>query len=129
MAQENIHADPHALLLLAERRASVLAQVLLCGQPEQLEAATRELQSAATALSEVMQRLVTGSTAQRRDFKKRLQAVAQILAVQREACLRCLASVERSLNSILPATRASTYAGAATPYTRGGGQGRAFLSC
>ena len=129
MAPANIHGDPHALLLLAERRAAAVAQALIGGQPGQLETAARELQSAAAALSDALQRPAAGSSTQGRDFRMRLQAVAQVLAAQREACLRRFGAVERSLNSILPATRASTYAGAANPYARAGAHGRGFRAC
>lgn len=53
--------------------------------------------------------------AQDRNFQQRLGKVAQGMAMQREALLRRTAVVERSLHSIVPASRSNTYGGAA-PY-------------
>ena len=129
MQQTTTRADVPALLALAERSAGAVAQALLGGAPDQVEAATRELQSAATDLSIALRGLVVGRTVQGRALQQRVRAVALQIAIQREACLRQCAAVERSLNSIVPATRATTYAGAASPYGRGGPSGGAYRVC
>ncbi len=130
MEQTKTRTDVPALLALAERSAAAVAQALLSGSPDQVETATRELQSAATDLSVALRGLVVGkTTAHGRALQQRVRAVAQNIAIQREACLRRCAAVERSLNSIVPATRAATYAGAVSPYGRSGPSGGAFRVC
>ena len=129
MEQTNTRTDVPALLALAERSAAAVAQALLSGSPDQVEAATRELQAAATDLSLALRGLVVGKTAHGRALQQRVRAVAQNIAIQREACLRRSAAVERSLHSIVPATRAATYAGAVSPYGRSGPSAGAFRVC
>lgn len=129
MEQNSARTDVPALLLLAERSAAAVAQALLSGSPDQVETATRELQSTATDLSVALRGLVVGRTAHGRALQMRVRAVAQNIAIQREACLRRCAAVERSLNSIVPATRAATYAGAVSPYGRSGTSAGAFRVC
>ena len=112
-------------LSVAERCITAVSQALLCAQPDLLEAAARELQQAARGLSGAVQCL-QGKTALDQLLKQRLSALARGMAMQREACVRRLAVVERSLYSVIPSTRPSTYAGAVRPYARGGKQVGAF---
>ena len=129
MNHTSARTDVPALLALAERSATTVAQALLSGLPDQVETATRELQSAATDLSVALRGLVVGKTAHGRALQQRVRAVGQNIAIQREACLRRCAAVERSLNSIVPATRPATYAGAISPYGRSGPTVGAFRVC
>jgi len=99
----------------AERRTQGLASALLAGHPDLIASASQEVQQAAVALSgslQVVQR--RGSLALQ--LKQRLRRLGQDLAMQREACLRRSAVVDRALNSIIPSARPSTYAGGARPY-------------
>ncbi len=125
MPTVDARADLHALLALAERRASVVAQALVGGEPEPLEAAVRGLHQCALELSGVMHGL-KGSTVLDPAQRRRLANVGQAIAMQREACVRRLGVAERSLQSIVPATRASTYAGGPGSYGRGAVQCGAF---
>lgn len=104
--------DLSAQLARAERSVDEVSQALANGQPELVASATRELHQCAVALSGVLQRLNRDRPALDQQFRRRLGKVAQAIAMQREACARHAAAVERSLHSIVPATRASTYAGA-----------------
>ena len=122
-----------AALLEAENCASAVSQALLAGDPDGLEAASRGLHQAALALSAMLQSQ-RGKPPADSDFKKRLGQVLLNLGMQREALLRRSAMVERSLNSIIPATRASTYgstyagttAGSARSYGHNAKQSGAF---
>ena len=102
-----------AALLEAENCVSAVSQALLAGDPNSLEAASRGLHQAALALSAMLQSQ-RNKPPMDSAFKKRLGQVLVSLRMQREALLRRSAMVERSLNSIVPATRASTYGGAYT---------------
>ena len=123
------HADtPSELqvtLSLAERCLTAVSQALLHGQPDLLEAASRDLHQAAHQLSGVL-RGRSGQTALDQSFKSRLGAVARGMAMQREACVRRLAVVERSLHSVIPSTRPATYAAAVGSYAPGGKQSGGF---
>jgi len=105
-------------LLEAENCASAVSEALLAGDADGLEAASRSLHQAALALSAMLQGQ-RGRPPADSAFKQRLGQVLATLGMQREALLRRSAMVERSLNSIVPATRASTYGGAYTGTTAG----------
>lgn len=114
-----------ASLSLAEHCVAVVSQALLQGQPDRLEVAARELQDAARQLSAVLQG-EQGKAALDQACRHRLAALAHGMAMHREACVRRLAVVERSLHSVIPSTRPSTYAGAVGAYGRGGSWSGAF---
>ena len=103
------------LLTLAEKRSRLLSQALLAGEPDQVAVASSDVQQVVQVLSDTLQQahqraaLDGGSAA-------RLRRLGHDLALQREACLRHGAVVDRSLHSLLPSTRASTYGGGNTPY-------------
>lgn len=103
------------LLTLAENRSRVLSDALLAGEPDQVAVASSGMQQVVQVLSDTLQQAhqratLDGSSA------ARLRRLGQDLAQQRQACLRLGAVVDRSLNSLLPSTRANTYGGANTPY-------------
>jgi hypothetical protein len=102
-------------LRIAEKRAQVLSAVLLGGQPDLVAAAAHDVQQSALALSESLQ------GAQKRGalepvLKQRLRRLGQELAMQREACMRRSAVVDRALNSIIPSSRPNTYSARTGPY-------------
>ena len=107
-----------AALLEAENCVGAVSQALLTGDPDGLESASRSLHDAALALSAMLQGQ-RGRAPTDAAFKKRLGQVLLNLGMQREALLRRSAMVERSLNSIVPATRASTYGGTYAGATAG----------
>ena len=113
-----------ATLALTERCADAVSQALLRAEPDAIEAAARDLQQASRRLSGVLQGRF-GKAAQSPGFTQRLGKLVQGMAMQREALLRRSAVVERALHSIVPATRAPTYGGAA-PYGYNARQSGAF---
>jgi len=123
-----LHPALHTSLELAEKSAGVLTHALLVGDPAQVEAATRELNQAALDLSERLRGLQQGMapSAAGRVLQQRLAALAQHMAMQREACARRTAAVESALHAIVPAARPATYAVASGPYGRGMKQSGAF---
>ncbi len=117
--------DALASLVAAEHCASAVSKALLAGDPAAIEATSRALQQAALALSGLLQG-PRGKRATDPDFRRRLGGVLASLGMQREALLRRSAVVERSLHSIVPATRASTYAGSTRSYGYNAKQSGAF---
>lgn len=117
--------DTLSALGVAETCASAVSKALLAGDPAAIEMASRELQQAALALSDLLQGL-RGKRANDQDFRRRLGDVLASLGMQREALLRRSAVVECALHSIVPATRASTYAGSARSYGHNARQSGAF---
>ena len=110
-------------LCAAERCQAAVSHALLQGEPDLLQAAATEMQRAAQQVSALLQRAHGAATEPA--LRLRLHAVAQAMAMQREACVRRLAVVQRSLHSIIPSTRPSTYGGVVGAYARGS-QGGAF---
>ena len=103
------------LLTIAEKRSQVLSEALLAGEPDRVAVASSDVHQVVQVLSDQMQQAqqratIDGSSA------LRLRRLVQHLVQQREACLRHSAVVDRSLNSLLPASRTSTYGGGNTPY-------------
>ena len=106
-------------LARAEDSMLAVSHALVQGEPDLLEAASRALHQSAQSLSDAC--LAAPGMADK-GLKQRLLAVAQRMAMQREACVRRLAVVERALHGVIPATRRSTYGTATRPYTRDGQQ-------
>ena len=106
-------------LARAEDSMLAVSHALVQGEPDLLEAASRELHQSAQSLSDVC---LAAPGMPDKGLKQRLLAVAQGMALQREACVRRLAVVERALHGVIPATRPSTYGTATGPYTRDGQQ-------
>ncbi len=104
-----------ALLTLAEERSRVLSGALLAGEPDQVAVASSDLQQVVQVLSDSLQQAQARASLDDRSAH-RLRSLGQRLALQREACLRRFAVVDRALNSIIPSTRSTTYGGGATPY-------------
>ena len=115
MPQPNTETPVQEALSAAEHCANLVAQALLQGEPSAIESAAHDLHQASLSLSGLL-RSRQMNTSLDRGFRQRLGKVAQNMAMQREALLRRAVVVERSLHSLVPATRASTYAGGATPY-------------
>ena len=105
------------VLAAAERCSQVLAAALLDGQPDRVAASAVDMQHATTALSGALQGAQRGGGKVGQALQQRLRRLGQELVLQREACLRRSAFVDRSLNSIIPASRSMTYCGSVTsPY-------------
>lgn len=125
MPRADASSDVQAKLARAERCANAVSHALLHGQADAIESATRDLHQATLALSDGLQP-VQGKRTPDQPLRRRLGQVVQSIAMQREACARRSAVVERSLHSIVPATRASTYGGGSAPYSIGARQSGAF---
>ena len=125
ISQSTAATDLQAMLALAERCAAVVSQALLEGRPEVIESAARDFHDVSLSLARRLESR-KGKTAPDPNFSNRLSKVLQTLAMQREALLRRSAVVERSLHSMVPATRASTYAGGTAPYGHNARQSGAF---
>lgn len=109
-------AEVNAALTQAERSVAATGQALVHGIAEQVHAATRALHDSAHALALVL-RGVDGGAALGEAARERLVRVARDIAQQREALLRRSATVERSLQSLVPQrSQSSTYAGALGRY-------------
>ena len=114
-------------LARAEDSMLAVSHALVQGEPDLLEAASRALHQSAQSLSDACLAApgMTDGIAYGmvdKGLKQRLVAVVQGMALQREACVRRLAVVERALHGVIPATRPSTYGTATGPYTRDGQQ-------
>lgn len=102
-------------LTAAEKQMQSLGDALLEGLPDRVASASSDLQQAVLALAGMVQSAQRSGALDSR-FHLRLQRLGQSLAMQREACLRRSAVVDRSLASIIPSSRTTTYGGGATPY-------------
>lgn len=114
--------DVAAALDRAERSIGALSKALLLGQPDLVESAAADLQQAARFLSVRLQ----GQPVLGPRLTARLRQVGQGITLQREACARRGAAVERALHSLMPGARPSTYAGVAGRYTGNAKQSGAF---
>lgn len=103
------------VLARAESCSERLSQALLAGEADAVAVASSEMQQMAQQLSDRLQRAAQRATLDA-SMAARLRRLGQDLAQQRAACLRHGAVVERSLASLLPASRSATYAVGSTPY-------------
>ncbi len=124
MSHQDPSHDIQSALSLAEFCARAVSQALLDGDPAAVEAASRDLHRSSLSLAGALQPR-QGKLTQAPEVRERLATVVQNMAMHREALLRRSAMVERSLHSIVPATRKSTYGGAA-PYGHNPKQSGAF---
>lgn len=109
-------AQVETALRAAEITQQAVAKALLAGQPDLLQAASMDLQSAALVLSDAVT-AASGAVGLPEPLRRRILAMARSLTMHRQACLRRGAAVERSLQSILPgATGPATYGSGNGPY-------------
>ncbi len=95
-------------LSAAERSCGALASALLDGEPSLITAASTALRQTAGALSDQLQRSAPIER-QDKNLQWHLKKISAALASQRGNLLRRSATVELALNTLLPATRRSTY--------------------
>jgi predicted Abi (CAAX) family protease len=103
-------------LAIAEHSTQILAAALLAGQPDGVAAAAQGMQQSAQALSAALQGLQRRGSQVDPGLQHRLRRLGHDLAMQREACLRRAAVVDRAVVSLIPSARSSTYAGVTGPY-------------
>ncbi len=104
-------------LSLIELQCEAVAAALASGEPQMLENASNALQQAALDFSGLMDRL-GGAQQAGPELQARLKKLAGLLNIQRENLFRRSVMVESALNTLVPATRKSTYA---APAGRAGG--------
>ena len=92
-----------------------VSQALVEGEALELASASAALQQASVDYSNVFERL---SAAERQTpaLQERVKALTTGIGIRRESLARRAVVVERSLNSLVPATQSNTYAAGARPY-------------
>ena len=114
-----------AALIQIESHFNDMSSAVVSGEPVALEAASLALRQSAIDFSALVQRL---SPAERKEpqLALRLKALSDGLVSRRESLIRRTVLVERELNTIVPATRVTTYSPASGPYGRAGKQTGTF---
>jgi hypothetical protein len=102
-----------------------VAAALLRGDAETVASASAELQQAAQNVMGLLGTSQARALLQDGEMRQRLNALAQQVAWQREACIRRGGAVERSLEILVPGTRSATYAPGATASRGASAYGRA----
>lgn len=102
-----------------------VAAALESGEPAALVAASAAMRQAALDFAGLLQRL-TPTDLNHQNLKARIKKLADGMVTQREGLIRRTVLVEMELNTVVPATRSATYAGASTPYGSAGKQTGAF---
>jgi hypothetical protein len=88
---------------------------MVLGEPQALALASAALRQGAVNFSLIVSKF--GSAALKTpSFQRRLKHIASSLAIRRESLIRQTMVVERSLHTLVPASRAATYAKASGPY-------------
>lgn len=120
-----ISAQVEQALTTVESYLEAVSATLLSGEAQALADASASLRQVAIDFSQFLDGL---SAAERADvqLKQRLRKITLEMAARRESLIRRSVLVERALNAIVPATRGTTYATAATPYASVGRQTGAF---
>ena len=108
-------ADIEKTLISIESLTHQISKALVAGDPQALSLASTHLRQGAVELSQ-MRAQFDGVARKNTSLKSRLIKVCTSLASQRESLIRQSGVMERSLNMLIPASRATTYAKAASPY-------------
>ncbi|WP_210543904.1 hypothetical protein [Rhodoferax sp. PAMC 29310] len=110
-----ISPDIENLLCSIERLIQEVSDALVLGDPQALALASAALRQGAVNFSQIVPRL--GSAALKTpSLQLRLKRIVGSLAIRRESLIRQTMVVERSLHTLVPASRAVTYAKASGPY-------------
>jgi hypothetical protein len=92
-----------------ELQLRTVADAIVIGEPQSLTIAATSLRLATLALAQSCQN-VAATGRPDPGLKRRVRSMARRLAQQRESLIRRSALVDRSLNALLPATCAPSYA-------------------
>ena len=102
-------------LAAVELNFNDVTAALESGEPIALVAASAVMRQAAVDFAGMLQSL-TPVDLNNKDLKARVKKLADGLATQRMSLIRRTVMVEMELNTVVPSTRNTTYAGASTPY-------------
>ena len=107
--------DIEKTLVSIESLIHQISKALVIGDPQALSLASTHLRQGAVELSQMLAQF---DWVARKDLvlKLRLKQICTNLASYRESLIRQSGVVERSLNMLIPASRATTYAKVASPY-------------
>ena len=92
-----------------------ISEALVIGDPVALAMASTQLRQAAVELSNMLPRF-DSITLKNSSLQLRLKQIASNLASRRESMLRQSGLVERALNTLVPASKTTTYSKAAGLY-------------
>ena len=110
-----ISPNVETLLVSIERLIQEVSDALVLGEPQALALASATLRQGAVNFSQMVPRL--GSEALKTPtVQLRLKRIASSLAIRRESLIRQSMVVERSLHTLVPASRTAIYAKASGPY-------------
>lgn len=112
-------------LLNVELRLNAVSVALVGGEAVALEASSSALRQASIDFSALVEGFSPKDLDDER-FKLRLKKIASGIASQRESLIRRSVLVDMALNTVVPATQATTYAQVAGPYGSAGKQSGAF---
>ena len=107
--------DIEKTLTSIESLTHKISKALVIGDPHALSLASSHLRQGAVELSQMLAQL-DGVARKNLALKLRLKKICTNLASHRESLIRQSGVVERSLNMLIPASRATTYDKAASPY-------------
>ncbi|MEK9803985.1 MAG: hypothetical protein VW475_11335 [Curvibacter sp.] len=96
-------------LATIELQCQAVAAAVASGEPQELEAASLALRQAALDFSAFMEHSNAAAQAGPQ-LRARLKKIATQIGTQRENLLRRSAVIERSLQTLIPSTRKTTYA-------------------
>lgn len=112
-------------LLNVELRLNAVSVALVSGEAVALETSSSALRQASIDFSTLVEGL-SPKDLNDEHFKLRLKKIAGGIASQRESLIRRSVLVDMALNTVVPATQATTYAQVAGPYGSAGKQSGAF---
>lgn len=92
-----------------------ISEALISGDPQALALASTDLRQGAVDFSQKLSKFGRAAL-EDPSLKVRLKRISVSLASRRESLIRQAGVVERSLNTLVPASRTATYAKAAGPY-------------
>ena len=107
--------DLENALTSVENLIQQISEALVIGDPVALSTASTHLRQAAVELSNMLPRF-DSLTLKNSALKLRLKQIAINLASRRESMLRQSGLVERALNTLVPASKTTTYSKAAGLY-------------
>jgi hypothetical protein len=110
-----IPADIEKALASIERLIHEFSEALVLGDPQALALASTALRQGAVNFVQLAPKW--GATAlKNQSLQLRLKRISNSLAIRRESLIRQSVVVERALNTLIPASRTTTYAKEIGPY-------------
>jgi hypothetical protein len=114
-----------ASLNQVEQQVALAHAALIGGDPHEVESSTATLRQMSTELHGLVGGLrhSGNSVAQ---FRSRLMALSELMALQRDGLSRRTSTIDRALHSMLPAVHTQTYSQLSSQYGSTGRQSGAF---